>query len=68
MSDIDPLAHPPVFKYDQIITRNELVGMVYGFEYQLKDLHWWEIRKRRYVEAAIRTIAAVLDYLDRGKR
>jgi hypothetical protein len=64
----DPLAQPPVYEYDQVITRNELVGMIYGFEQQLHDLHWWEHRKKVYVEAAIRTIAAVLDYLDRGKR
>ena len=67
MSDIDPMAHPPVYKHDQIITRTELLGMLLGFKEQWEATHWWQWGARQRIKYSINTIIAVVQYLDGGK-
>ncbi len=67
--DIDPHnLGDPVYKADQVVTRDDLRMLKEGFVYQYQEAKWWEKGKKQELLQAVMVVHAIESWLNEGKK
>lgn len=65
--DVNPFAHPPIFRYEEVLTVADLDAIKHGYIHQYTQAAWYHpIEKFKYL-AAIGTINSLFQWLCDGK-
>lgn len=65
--EINPFAHPPVFRYSEVMTLADLDAIKYGYLHQWETTPWYKpIKKFQYL-VAIGTMNSLFAWLKDGK-
>ncbi len=59
---------PQLYRWEHVVTHEELISIYQGFYFQWEETQWWEIYRRQQLKYIMAGIDAVIRWVEQGKR